>query len=196
MKVEKQDKIKVEYEGKLESGEVFDSTERHQGEPLEFIVGVGMMIPGFDSAVIDMNEGEEKIVVIESKDAYGEPNPAYVQKIPKANFPMDIEEGMQIGIPTPMGQIPATIKTITEEFVDIDLNHPLAGKKLTFKIKVVGVEKGPFELPVHEHECSCGECNEDECEGECDCEDENCECEGECDCGDEECSCCKDSEED
>lgn len=173
MAIKEKDKVHVEYEGRFENGEVFDSTAMHGGELLEFIPGTGMLVSGFEKAVIGMNEGEEKEVTLKPEEAYGESNPEYVQKLPKDKFPAEAKEGMQIGIPTPMGQIPATITKIGEDFVEIDMNHPMAGKTLIFKIKVVKAEDGPFEVPTHHHHhhdheeghsCSCGDdgCSDDE----------------------------------
>lgn len=175
MIIEEKDKIKVEYEGSFENGDVFDSTSAHGGEPLEFIVGYGMLVPGFEKAVIGMKQDEEKEILLNPEEAYGQPKPEYIQKVPKDNFPPEAKEGMQIGIPTQFGHIPAVIKTIGEDFVELDMNHPLAGKNLKFKIKIVSVEKGPFDLPKHEHSCSCGE----DCEDSCSCGDED-------DCSDKE----------
>jgi peptidylprolyl isomerase len=156
MVVKEKDKVYVEYEGKLESGEVFDSSELHGGKPLEFVTGIGRMIPGFDKAVIGMNKGDEKEISLKPEEAYGMPNPAYVQKVPRDKFPQEINEGMQIGIQTPQGQIPAVVKSIEESFVELDLNHPLAGKNLMFKIKLVDFEEGPFGIDEEGHDCSCG----------------------------------------
>jgi len=137
MAVSKGDRVVVEYEGRFEDGEVFDSSAFHQ-KPLEFVAGAGMVVPGFDRAVIGMEKGEEKEVRIEPKDAYGEKNPAAIQKIPKVNFPPEAEVGMTVGIPLPGGgQAPAKIVDIGETDVTLDLNHPLAGKTLIFKIKLV-----------------------------------------------------------
>ncbi|MBU4501948.1 MAG: FKBP-type peptidyl-prolyl cis-trans isomerase [Nanoarchaeota archaeon] len=82
MPVKKGDKVKVEYEGKLEDGTVFDSSEKH-GKPLEFEVGSGQLIKGLDEAMIGMEKGEEKEIKIESDKAYGQPNPEMVKKVQK-----------------------------------------------------------------------------------------------------------------
>ncbi len=163
MVVKEKDKVFVEYEGKLDSGDVFDSSAAHGGKPLEFIAGAGMMIKGFDKAVIGMEKGEEKEITIKPEEAYGEPNPQYIQKVPKDKFPEEIKEGMQIGIQTPQGQIPAVINKIEEDSVELDLNHPLAGKTLNFKIKLVDIQEGPFDFKPQEHthsheghDCNCG----------------------------------------
>lgn len=141
MAVEKGNTIKVDYEGRFEDGEVFDASSRH-GEPLEFKAGEGMVVSGFDNAVLGMSVGEEKEVTLAPEEAYGEANPNAIQKVPKANFPEGAKEGMMIGVPLPNGQqIPAKIVKIDDEAVTLDLNHPMAGKTLIFKIKVVEILK-------------------------------------------------------
>jgi len=137
MAVKKGNKIKVTYEGRFEDGEVFDSCQKHGGKPLEFTVGEKMVVPGFDNAVIGMNVGEEKEVVLKPKEAYGESNPQAIQRIPKRMMPGDVEEGTEIEVPLENGQsVPAKIIRIVSDLVTIDLNHPLAGKTLIFKIKL------------------------------------------------------------
>jgi len=139
MVVKKGDKIKVDYEGRFESGEVFDASEKH-GQPLEFEAGKGMVVPGFDAAVIGMDVGEEKTVTLKPEEAYGMPNEKAVQKVPKDKFPAEAKEGMMIGVPLPNGQqMPAKIVKIDDKEVTIDMNHPMAGKVLIFKIKVVEI---------------------------------------------------------
>jgi FKBP-type peptidyl-prolyl cis-trans isomerase 2 len=139
MAVEKGNKISVEYVGSFESGEVFDASERH-GRPLEFEAGGGMVVPGFDAAVVGMEVGEEKTVTLKPEEAYGMPDERAIQKVPKDKFPKGAKEGMMIGIPLPNGQqIPALITKISESEVTIDMNHPMAGKTLIFKIKVIGI---------------------------------------------------------
>jgi len=139
MAVGKGNKIKVEYTGSFESGEVFDASEKH-GQPLEFEAGSGMVVPGFDVAVIGMEVGEEKTVTLKPEEAYGMPDERAVQKVPKAKFPAEAKEGMMIGVPLPNGQqIPAKIVKVDDKEVTIDLNHMLAGKSLIFWIKVVGI---------------------------------------------------------
>ena len=137
MAVEKGDTIKVDYEGRFEDGEVFDASSKH-GQPLEFEAGAGMLVSGFDNAVIGMEVGEEKEVKLAPEEAYGDSNPQAVQKVPKDKFPAEAAVGMMIGVPLPNGQqIPATITEIDDKEVTIDMNHPMAGKTLIFKIKVV-----------------------------------------------------------
>ena len=141
MPVKDGDKVKVDYEGKLEDGTVFDSSEK-QGKPLEFQVGGKQVIPGFEKAVIGMEKGEEKEITLQPADAYGDPNPELVKKIPRDQLPRDEEPktGMLLTVNLPDGmQIPAKIMEVEDQEVTIDLNHPLAGKVLIFKVKVVDV---------------------------------------------------------
>tara|TARA_Y100000310_G_scaffold333235_1_gene410367 strand:- start:555 stop:989 length:435 start_codon:yes stop_codon:yes gene_type:complete len=139
-KVEKGNKVKVDYTGSFEDGNVFDTSEGKQ--PLEFEVGSGQVIKGFDEALIGMEKGEEKEVKIESKDAYGDPNPELVKKIPRDKLPPEQEPkaGMMLAMATPDGrQIPARITEVGDKEITIDINHPLAGKTLLFKLKVVDI---------------------------------------------------------
>ena len=142
MIVKKGDKVQVEYEGTFDDGNVFDSTEKQNGKPLEFEVGKGKVIKGFDDSVIGMKKGEEKEIVIEPKQGYGDRNPRMIRKISRDKIPKEkkIKEGMLIALQSPEGaQLPGEIASITDEFVTLDLNHPLAGKTLHFKIKIKDV---------------------------------------------------------
>ncbi len=141
--VKKGDKIKVEYTGTLDDGTVFDSSQ-HDGHshPIEFEVGSGQVIQGFDKAVTGMKLNEEKEFKILAKDAYGDSNMQLIQEISRDKLPKEPEpkKGMWLGMQTPDGHtIKAKIIKVTKTAITIDLNHPLAGKDLTFKIKVVGI---------------------------------------------------------
>tara|TARA_Y100000310_G_C20618956_1_gene782214 strand:+ start:966 stop:1409 length:444 start_codon:yes stop_codon:yes gene_type:complete len=145
MKIKKGDKIKADYEGKLDNGEVFDSsTHGDHSHPIEFTVGEGQVIKGFDDAVVGMEKGEEKEFTIKSEGAYGERKEELKQKIPRDKLPQDQDpkEGMvlMIGNPETGQQFPTKILAVDDKEVTIDMNHPLAGKDLTFKIKIVSVE--------------------------------------------------------
>jgi len=143
MTIKNGDMIKVEYEGTLDDGKVFDSSKHgDHSHPLEFEVGAGQVIPGFEKAVVGMKKGEEKTFKLTPDEAYGDPNPSMVQKIPRDKFPegQEPKPGMIVMLGTPDGkQFPAKIAEVTEESVSIDLNHPLAGKNLNFKIKIVEI---------------------------------------------------------
>jgi FKBP-type peptidyl-prolyl cis-trans isomerase 2 len=132
------DTIKIDYKGTLDDGTVFDSSENHE-EPLEFTVGAGQVIQGFDDAVRDMEEGEEKEFRLEPSEAYGEYNDGLSQPVPKDNIQsdIDVEVGMMLLVKTPDGQeLPAKIVEVGDEEVILDMNHPLAGKALNFNIQV------------------------------------------------------------
>ena len=135
------DKVKIEYTGTLDDGTVFDSSTEH-GNPLEFEVGGGQVIKGFDVAVLGMKEGEEKQFSISPADAYGEHDPTLVQKVPIEIFPQDAElvPGLLFEAGLPTGEkVPAMITEVEGGIVSVDLNHPLAGKRLNFKIKLSSI---------------------------------------------------------
>jgi len=163
--VEKGNQVVVEYTGTLEDGSVFDSTDEHNGEPLIFVTDSGMMIPGFDDAVIGMEVGEEKEITLEPKDAYGDYDERAVQKVPKSNFPKNFnpETGMMLQLGTPDGhRFVARVAEVEDDTVTLDMNHELAGKVLNFKIKML--EYGEQD-ERSEHTCG-PECG-DECGGSC-----------------------------
>lgn len=139
MPVKKGDQVKVEYTGTFEDGSVFDSSESH-GKPLEFEAGAGQVIKGFDDAVMGMEKGQEKEIILQPAEAYGDVNAESMKEVPRDKLPQDQEPqvGMMLALGLPNGQqMPARIVKVDDKNVTIDLNHPLAGKVLKFKIKVV-----------------------------------------------------------
>ena len=139
--VKKDDMVTVEYEGKFEDGTVFDSSKK-AGRPLEFQVGAGMVIKGFDGALIGMKPSEEKDLTIKPEEGYGMPNPEMVKDVPKPSLPPEqkLEKGMMLMLGMPNGQkFPAKVMDIGEDTIKLDLNHPLAGKTLKFHIKLVAI---------------------------------------------------------
>lgn len=138
-KVKDGDTVRIEYKGTLDDGSVFDSSERH-GQPLEFKIGAGQVIKGFENAIIGMKLGEEKKIKLQPSEAYGDFNPQLIKKVPRGQIPNEkgLKPGMILVIGLPNGiRIPAMITEVTDELVTMDLNHPLAGKTLNFEIKVV-----------------------------------------------------------
>lgn len=134
------DTVKVHYTGRLEDGTVFDSSEGR--DPLEFKVGAGMMIAGFDKAVQGLGLEESKTVNIPANEAYGEEDPQLIQEVNKNQLPpeMEVSVGMQLMSKHPSGQdIPLIVKEVKEESIVVDANHPLAGKALIFDIKLVSI---------------------------------------------------------
>jgi FKBP-type peptidyl-prolyl cis-trans isomerase 2 len=141
MQVKVGDTVRVHYTGTLTTGEQFDSSAGR--EPLEFEVGAGMMIKGFDDAVVGMQIGDKKTIQIVPAEAYGERREDMIIEFPKSNFPADLkpEIGMQLMMNNGAGQqIPVTIVEILEEAVVLDANHMLAGKELVFDIEMVAID--------------------------------------------------------
>jgi FKBP-type peptidyl-prolyl cis-trans isomerase 2 len=137
------DKVKVHYHGKLTNGETFDSSEGRS--PLEFEVGGGMVIKGFDDGVTGMVIGEKKTVNIPFNEAYGPRNPEMIIEFPKDRFPTDME--IEAGMPLMMSggngeQFQVVVTEIKEASVMLDANHPLAGQDLVFDIELVEIVGG------------------------------------------------------
>jgi len=127
------DTVSVDYTGRLVNGSVFDTSIGRV--PLEFTVGAGQMISGFDAAVIGMRVGEEKTITLPPEEAYGAPNPANIVAVPAANIP----NGTKVGDTLYSGGTAVKVVAVTNETVTIDANHPLAGKTLIFDIKIVKI---------------------------------------------------------
>jgi peptidylprolyl isomerase len=134
------DTVKIHYTGTLDDGTEFDSSAGR--EPLEFAIGSGQVIPGFDSAVDGMTVGDSKTVTIPAGEAYGERHDQLVQEVPKTALPDDMkpEIGMQLQSQGPDGQVMNLQVTAVEvESITADGNHPLAGQALTFAIELVEI---------------------------------------------------------
>jgi peptidylprolyl isomerase len=135
---QKGDTVQVHYTGRLANGEVFDSSDG--GEPLEFEIGAGGVIKGFDEGVEGMSVGEKKQIEIEVADAYGERNESLVQTISREGFNIGEEPqaGMELAMQLPDGnQIPVAVTEVTDDSITLDANHPLAGQKLIFNVERV-----------------------------------------------------------
>lgn len=131
--------VKVHYKGTLDDGSVFDSSEGKN--PLEFEVGSGQVISGFDAAVQKMDEGATETVKIPSAEAYGDVREEMIATIPHEQFPDDLnpQVGQTLELKTAQGSLPVRVVEIKNEGVIIDGNHPLAGEDLTFELTVVEV---------------------------------------------------------
>jgi len=139
--VKQGDKVKVHYHGKLTDGTTFDSSEGR--DPLEFEVGAGAVIPGFDNGVMGMVVGDKKTVNIPAEQAYGPKVDELVMDFPKERFPEDMqpEIGMQLMMNNGSGQqFPVTIVEVKDDTITLDANHQLAGKDLVFDIELVDIE--------------------------------------------------------
>lgn len=134
------DTVKVHYTGSLKNGEVFDTSK--EKDPLEFTLGQGQLIPGFEKAVAGLNVGDTTKVEIPSAEAYGEERDDLIINVPKDQLPGDVtpQVGMQLQVNQPNGQpVPVRVTDISETELTLDANHPLAGKDLTFEIELVAV---------------------------------------------------------
>ncbi|WP_029893893.1 FKBP-type peptidyl-prolyl cis-trans isomerase [Desulfohalovibrio reitneri] len=135
------DKVKVHYTGKLDDGTVFDSSEGR--EPLEFKVGDQMVIPGFENAVVGLEEGESTTISFGPEDGYGNYQEGLSANISKEQIPEHIqpEVGMMLQFTTETGEPAHVVVTeIGEEEITLDANHPLAGQNLTFEITLQEIE--------------------------------------------------------
>jgi FKBP-type peptidyl-prolyl cis-trans isomerase SlpA len=140
--VKENDTVKVHYTGKLADGQVFDSSVE-RGEPIEFTMGQGQLIPGFEKGLIDMKVNEKKTVNIAKEEAYGEPREELVQEVQKSQLPEEIkpEVGMGLVSKSPEGQeMNLVVKDIKDDTIVVDGNHPLAGKDLVFDLEVVEIK--------------------------------------------------------
>lgn len=141
----------VHYTGKLADGTIFDSSEGRQ--PLEFKVGSGQVIPGFDQAIEGMEVNEEKNFLLKTEEAYGP-----VRDDLKKDFPRDmlgekeVELGQELWFKTPQGPVPGKILALETDTFTVDFNHPLAGRDLEFSVKLVGLSDSPTQA---QEGCSC-----------------------------------------
>ena len=134
------DKVRVHYHGQLRTGETFDTSQGR--DPLEFTVGSGQVIRGFDEGVKGMQVGDKKRVEIPVHDAYGEKENERIIEFPRAQFPPNLspEVGMQLMMSDGQGQqLPVTIAEIKDDSIVLDANHPLAGQDLIFDIELVEI---------------------------------------------------------
>lgn len=139
--VKEGDVVKVHYTGKLTNGEQFDSSVE-RGEPLEFTVGAGQMIKGFDAAMPGMNLGEKKTINIAPEEGYGPRSEEAIIPFPKENIPADmkLEPGMQLTLSNQAGQpVPVVVVEVKDDVVVLDANHFLAGQELIFDIELVEI---------------------------------------------------------
>ncbi len=136
------DKVKVHYKGSLQDGTVFDSSENRQ--PLEFTIGQGMVIPGFEKGVVGMREGDTKVISMEAENAYGSYREDLIGVVDRSRIPEDINLniGMVLQVRSPEGSVTnVVVSKITENDVTLDMNHPLAGEDLCFEVTLVEILK-------------------------------------------------------
>ena len=166
----------------LDSGEEVDKSP--EGQPLGFITGAGRIIPGLEKEMMGMSVGDSVKISVESEDAYGPVNPQLFQEVKREQFPadMEIKPGMTFQSQGPQGPMVINVKEMKDEnTVIIDLNHPLAGKKLHFDVNIVEVrDLTPEETASLSSASGCGcgcDCSSDQQEG---CDSSSCGSEGGC----------------
>ena len=156
-KVEDGHFVQVHYKGTLENGDVFDTSEGRA--PLEFQVGKSQVVPGFENAIKGMELNEKKTFNLSPAEAYGERNDSLIQSFARKDVPPDFkpEVGQTVALHAENGQqVPAIIIEMDEEQIKVDINHPLAGKALTFEIEIAGISDTSASAG-----CACG------CDGDC-----------------------------
>ena len=136
--VKENDTVKVHYTGKLSNGQIFDSSLER--EPLEVTLGQGMLIPGFEKAVIDMKINDKKTVVIAKEEAYGDIQKELFHEVKKEQLPQDMapEVGMGLASKNPDGsENQFRVAAVNDDHIIVDGNHPLAGQDLTFDLELI-----------------------------------------------------------
>ncbi|MFW2377480.1 MAG: FKBP-type peptidyl-prolyl cis-trans isomerase [Cellulophaga baltica] len=139
-KVKETDTVQVHYTGKLNNGEIFDSSLER--EPIKVTLGQQSLIPGFENGLIDMAVNEKKTIVIPSSEAYGEVNKELFQSVPRADLPEDIKPEIGMGLMAKNAdgtERQLRVVDVKEDAIIIDANHPLAGQELTFELEVVAI---------------------------------------------------------
>lgn len=152
-KVENKKFVCLDYTGTLETGEVFDTS--HGRQPLEIQMGAGQLIRGFENALLGMAVSQKKTFTLAPEEAYGHRDESLTQKFARADVPpeMNPRVGDTVGLSTADGQqVPAMISAVDDHYVTVDLNHPMAGKTLTFAIEILGISDAPTQ-----HDGGCGE---------------------------------------
>ena len=133
-------------------GEVVDSSE--EGKPLQFIQGMGHIIPGLENEIYDMRIGENKLVIVLPKDGYGEVDTEAYMDVPRDSFPTDVplEKGTELQLRDQSGHaMLARIDTISPDVIRLNMNHPLAGKELHFDVKIAGLRPATDDEVAHGH---------------------------------------------
>ncbi len=160
MEIQDQAHVSIEFTLTLDSGEVVDRSE--PGEPLEFIFGKCQVWPALEKRLDGLSEGEHVEFTVEPAQGFGLPNPSLVRGIPRDQFPegLDIQPGMVFRADTGGSPIVFNVKSVTDDEVMADFNHPLAGERLNFDVTVKGVRQATDEeLQAAEHACGPGGCS-------------------------------------
>jgi FKBP-type peptidyl-prolyl cis-trans isomerase 2 len=131
--------VSVNYTGRLEDGTIFDTSLQEGRNPLTAILGQGQLIPGFENGLMGMSVGEKKTIEIQPEDAYGEVNPQLTQEVTLDKVPDNVKVGDMLQGQNQYGPVQVTVREVNESTVLLDMNHPLAGKKLIFDLEVISI---------------------------------------------------------
>jgi FKBP-type peptidyl-prolyl cis-trans isomerase 2 len=132
-------KVTAHYTGRLTNNEVFDTSLQDGREPIEFMIGSGQLIPGFENGVIGLAPGDKKTIEIPAVEAYGEYRDDLRVTVPKSNVPSDVQVGYSLQAEVNGKLVPFVVRQVSEDDVVVDANHPLAGQTLIFDIEILGV---------------------------------------------------------
>jgi FKBP-type peptidyl-prolyl cis-trans isomerase SlyD len=163
MRIEQNKLVALDYTLTLDSGEVIDKSDR--GDPLLFLHGSGSIIAGLERQLLGLEPGASAKITVEAEDGYGPVQPELVQKLPKKHFPDEVVEGMTFEAQGAHGPVVLLVREVAGDGVLVDLNHPLAGKRLHFDVHVADVRE-PTEEDL---ESLSGPCGENDCDGDCHC---------------------------
>jgi FKBP-type peptidyl-prolyl cis-trans isomerase 2 len=133
-------KVKAHYTGKLTNEQIFDSSLMEGREPLEFVIGQGQLIQGFESGIMGLNVGDKKTIEVNPDEAYGQYRDDMVMTVPISNTPQGVQEGQTLQANINGEMVSFMVKEVNENEVIVDANHPLAGQKLIFEIEILEVE--------------------------------------------------------
>ncbi len=157
--------VRFSYVLTLDDGEIID--ESPVGEPLGYVHGTGSIISGLEKALEGMAVGDEKDVLVPAAEAYGEFEPGMIEALPRSLFPSDVEIGMGFRMRNQEGQVLTVfVESISDDVVEVNLSHPLAGKDLHFAVQIAEVRQATEE-DLMQGSCGCG-CGDD-CDDDCDC---------------------------
>ena len=137
--IETGDRVRLHFALHLESGEEIDTTRR--GDPAMFTVGDGSLLPGFEAVIIGMRAGDDAQILIEPEDAFGQHRQENVQVLRRDRFGADmaLEAGLMLSFDGPGGELPGVVREVMEEHVEVDFNHPLAGRRIVFDVSIIDV---------------------------------------------------------
>jgi FKBP-type peptidyl-prolyl cis-trans isomerase 2 len=139
-KVDVNSTVTVNYTGKLTDGSVFDSSLNEGRDPLVATLGQGSLIPGFEKGLLEMQEGDKKVISIPYGEAYGGKRDELIAEVPKDRVPEGVEIGQMLQTMTEQGPMNVVVKEVNEDNVILDANHPLAGEDLTFELEIISIQ--------------------------------------------------------